>query len=318
MKPDDAAGGVPAPAAGGAPPLAPDARLPVPDAPAAAPDAPEQGAPAPARGPARGPLAEGETVVLLDDRGRRYHVTLRRGRAFQSPRVGLLPHDRIIGQPDGVRLVSAHGVEVVCLRPTLEEALQALPRRTQILFPKDIGLLLLRGSVVPGATVLEAGIGSGALACALLRYLGPGGHLISYEVRPEFARLAQENAARFRAAFGDAGARHTVRIRDVYEGIEERDLDAVILDVPEPWRAVAAAAEGLRAGGALLAWVPTALQLYETARALQEDARFADVAVTETLLRPWDVGPRSARPAHRMVAHTGFLISARRCVPPPP
>lgn len=270
------------------------------------------GAPA---GPARGPLAEGETVVVLDDRGRRYLVTLRRGRVFQTHRVGLLPHERIIGQPEGARLVTERGVEVICLRPTLEEALQTLPRRTQILFPKDIGLILLRANVVPGARVLESGIGSGALACTLLRYLGPGGHLISYELRPEFARLAEENVARFRALFGDSGARHTVRIRDVYEGIEERDLDAVILDVPEPWRAVGAAAEALRSGGVLLAWVPTTLQLYETARALQEDPRFGDVAVSETLLRPWDVGPQTARPAHRMVAHTGFLISARRCVP---
>lgn len=286
--------------------------------PGTAREAPEDGGASlpPAPGPVRGPLAEGETVVVLDDRGRRYHLLLRRGRVFQTHHIGLLPHERIIGQPDGVRLRTERGAEVTCLRPTLEEALQTLPRRTQILFPKDIGLILLRGNVVPGSTVLESGIGSGALACALLRYLGPGGHLISYELRPEFARLAEENVARFRAAFGDAGARHTVRIRDVYEGIEERDLDTVILDVPEPWRAVAGAAEALRPGGVLLAWVPTALQLYETAMALQQDARFADVAVTETLLRPWDVGPQTARPAHRMVAHTGFLISARRAAGP--
>lgn len=274
--------------------------------------------PAAASAGRRMPLCEGERVVVLDDRGRRYHLTLRRGRIFQTHRVGLLPHDRLIGLPEGSRVATERGAVVTVLRPTLEEALQTVPRRTQILFPKDIGLILLRGSVLPGATVLEAGIGSGALAAALLRYLGPDGHLISYEVRPEFAHLAEENLAAFRAAFGDAGARHTIRIRDVYEGIEERDLDTVILDVPEPWRAVGHAADALRPGGSLLCWVPTALQLYEVARALQEDPRYGDVAVSETLLRPWDVGPQTARPAHRMVAHTGFLISARRCLPEQP
>lgn len=263
----------------------------------------------------RQPLQPGEPVLIVDDRGRGYQVRLQAGKMFQTHRIGLLPHDWLIGRPPGVRVRTDRGVTVTCLRPSLEDAILGLKRRTQIIYPKDLGLILIRGNLFPGATVLEAGIGSGASAMIFLRFLGPDGHLISYEQREEFARLARANLDEARALYGDAGARHTVRIADVYQGIEERNVDTVLLDVPEPQRAAPHAAEALRPGGTLLCWLPTALQVYALVRHLQADDRWAAVETTESLLRPWDVAENSIRPAHRMVAHTGFLISARRVVP---
>lgn len=260
----------------------------------------------------REPFRPGEPVLVLDDRGRRYDVVLQPGRVFQTHRIGLLPHDAVIGRPPGVRLYTDRGMPVVCLRATLEDAVLHIKRRTQIIYPKDLGLILIRGNIFPGATVVESGIGSGAAAMTLLRFLGPGGHLISYELREEFARLAGRNLDQARQYWGDSGARHTVRIGNVYDGIEERDVDTVLLDVPEPHRAAPHAAEALRPGGTLLCWLPTALQVYTLVRHLQGDPRWAAVETVELLMRPWDVSENSIRPAHRMVAHTGFLISARR------
>ncbi|HEX6990012.1 MAG TPA: tRNA (adenine-N1)-methyltransferase [Bacillota bacterium] len=262
----------------------------------------------------RQPFRPGEPVIVLDDRGRRYHITLQLGKVFQTHRIGLLPHDAVIGQPPGTRIGTDRGVVVVCLRPTLEDAVLGLKRRTQIIYPKDLGLILVRGDIFPGATVVESGIGSGAAAMVLLRFLGAGGHLISYELREEFARLASRNLEQARSWWGDSGARHTVRIGDVYDGIDERDVDTVLLDVPEPHRAAPHAAAALRPGGTLLCWLPTALQVYALVRHLQQDPRWASIETGEMLMRPWDVAENSVRPAHRMVAHTGFLISARRVV----
>lgn len=266
----------------------------------------------------RQPFRAGEPVLVLDDRGRRYDVVLKPGKVFQTHRIGLLPHDAIIGRPPGARIATDRGVTVVCLRASLEDAVLHIKRRTQIIFPKDLGLILIRGNLFPGATVVESGIGSGAAAMTLLRFLGPDGHLVSYELREEFARLAGRNLDQAREYWGDSGARHTVRIGNVYDGIEERDVDTVLLDVPEPHRAAPHAAEALRPGGTLLCWLPTAIQVYALVRHLQEDPRWAAVETVELLLRPWDVSENSIRPAHRMVAHTGFLISARRVVPGDP
>ncbi len=259
------------------------------------------------------PLAAGELALLVDPRGQRYLVWLQSGRVFHHARYGSLRHEALIGQAPGVRVRTTSGAEFACLRPTLEDFLLGkLERRTQIIYPKDAAQLLLRADVFPGAHVLEAGIGSAAAALVLLRYLGPEGRLVSYERREEFAKRAAETIARVRALYGDSGARHELVIADVYEGIAERGLDVVLLDVPEPWRAAPHAAEALRPGGRLACWVPTALQVHGLVRALQDDPRWAKIETTETLVRPWDVAEQSVRPAHRMVAHTGFMICARR------
>jgi tRNA (adenine57-N1/adenine58-N1)-methyltransferase len=254
------------------------------------------------------PLAAGELVVLIDHKQRRHFVRLRP----HAEAIDGLRHDEVIGQPDGCLLRDRRGRPVWCFRARLEDAVRALPRRTQILYPKDLATILMRADIRPGAAVLEAGLGSGALAAVLLRFLSPGGRLVSYEVREEFARLAERNLAELGLRDGPAAAEHRIELRDVYQGIGERDLDAVILDVPAPERCLAHAAAALRPGGSLLAWLPTALQVHRVGNALQATAWFADLAIDETLQRPWHVGPASVRPVHRMVAHTGFLVSARR------
>ena len=261
------------------------------------------------------PFAEGELCLLIDPKGRRHTLRLDRRQHFHHPRYGRLDHSEIIGKPAGFRLKGLYLSEVVCLRHTLDEYIMSrLKRRTQILYPKDLGPLLLWGDIFPGGRALESGIGSGSATLVLMRYLC-GGELISYERREEFAQLTLRTLSEFQSLYGDLATRHRVELRDVYDGIDERDLDAVLLDVPEPQQAVRHAAQALRPGGSLLCWLPTALQVYTLVRALQEAPCWAEILTREVLVRPWDVSEGSIRPAHRMVAHTGFLIRARRVEP---
>lgn len=261
----------------------------------------------------RAPLRSEELVLMIGPRGRRHLIWLREGGLFHHPHTGHLPHDSIIGRTPGVRFSTEEDVEVVCLRPSLEKyLLRRLRRCTQVIYPKDLGNLLLRGDIYPGARVLEAGLGSGSSAIFLLRFLGPKGQLTSYESREEFAQRAAESIREVQEICGDSGAQHSIAVRDVYKGIDERDLDAVLLDLPEPERALDHVAAALRPGGSLLSWLPTTLQVFGLVRKLQEDPNWAQIETTETLLRSWQVSTSSIRPSHRMVGHTGFLISARR------
>ncbi len=258
---------------------------------------------------------EGDFCLLVDPRGRRHLLQLKSGRHFHHPRYGRLDHTTIIGNPVGVRIRGTHLNDVICLRPTLEEfIMKRLKRQTQIIYPKDLGPLLLAGDIFPSARVLESGIGSGAAAVVLLRYLGFEGRLVSYERREEFAQVALQTIGEAAATFGGHLATHRVEIRDVYEGIEERELDTILLDVPEPHRAVESAALALRPGGTLICWLPTVLQVYGLVRTLQKSECWAEIRTSETLVRPWDVSEDSIRPTQRMVAHTGFMIRARRVV----
>ena len=261
----------------------------------------------------RAPLREGELVLLIGPKNKRHMFQLRPGGLFHHSHTGHVYHDEIVGKPPGCRFLNRQGIPVTCLRPTLERyVLKGLRRRTQIIYPRDSTQILIRGDIYPGARVLEAGLGSGSVALVLLRFLGPQGHLISYERREEFASLAQDSLSEFAALYGASGARHTIILEDVYDGIREEDLDTILLDVPEPERAVDSAAAALRPGGSLLCWLPTALQVYRLVRTLQRDPDWTHVETTESLVRPWHVSEESIRPVHRMVAHTGFLISARR------
>ena len=261
----------------------------------------------------RAPLREGELVLLIGPKNKRHMLQLRPGGLFHHRHTGHVYHDEIVGKPPGCRFLSRQGIPVVCLRPTLERyVLKGLRRRTQVIYPRDSTQILIRGDIYPGARVLEAGLGSGSVALVLLRFLGPEGHLISYERREEFASMAQNSLSEFAGLYGTSGARHTIVLEDVYEGIREQDLDTILLDVPEPERAVESAAAALRPGGSLLCWLPTALQVYRLVRILQRGPEWAHIETTESLVRPWHVSEESIRPVHRMVAHTGFLISARR------
>jgi tRNA (adenine57-N1/adenine58-N1)-methyltransferase len=256
-------------------------------------------------------LRPGEAVLLIDlRRGKRHLVTLRPGQAFHSDR-GFVPHDALVGLPEGTVAVTSRGARYLALRPTLAEYVLEMPRGAQIIYPKDLAAIALFADIGPGQTVVEAGLGSGALTLVLLRLVGPTGRVVSYETREEFARRAQRNVE---ARLG-AGVPLTVRAQDVYLGIEERDVDRVVLDLPEPWRLVDSAAVALRAGGVFCAYVPTVPQAQRVHEALAGHPAFALAETFETLLRPWNIAGPSVRPAHRMVAHTGFLTLARRVSP---
>jgi tRNA (adenine57-N1/adenine58-N1)-methyltransferase len=253
-------------------------------------------------------LRPGDVVLLVDARrGKRHLVTLRAGQAFHSDK-GVLRHDALIGLPEGARVVSSHGAAYLVLRPTLAEYVLEMPRGAQVIYPKDLATIALFADLGPGQTVVEAGLGSGALTMVLLRAVGPTGRVVAYEVREEFARRARRN---IEARLG-SDVPLVVRLEDVYLGLAERAVDRVILDLPEPWRLVAPAGEALRPGGIFCAYVPTVPQAQRVHEALAGHPAFALVETFETLLRPWHIAGPSVRPAHRMVAHTGFLTLARR------
>jgi len=255
-------------------------------------------------------LRAGEVVLLVDlRRGKRHLVTLRLGQAFHSDR-GFIPYDTLVGLPEGTVAVTTRGARYLALRPTLAEYVLEMPRGAQIIYPKDLATIALFADIGPGQTVIEAGVGSGALTLVLLRLVGPTGRVVSYETREEFARRAQRN---IEARLGPVVL--TIRPQDIYLGIEEREVDRVVLDLPEPWRMVEPAAQALRAGGLFCAYVPTVPQSQRVHEALAAHPAFALAETFETLLRPWNIAGPSVRPAHRMVAHTGFLTLARRVQP---
>ena len=262
----------------------------------------------------REPLRENEPVIIIEPKGKKHFLRLRSGDKFHHTRLGHIAHDAIIGSPPGALLQSDLELDAVCLRLTFEDyILKELRRQTSIIHPKDVATLLVRGDLFPGARVLEAGIGSGATAVTLLRYLGPSGELTSYERREEFVELALKNISHAHQLYGDPGAKHDVRVRDIYEdGIEESDLDTVVLDVPEPHRAEQSVLEALRPGGNLLCWLPTVTQIYLLVRQLQQEPCWAVVETRETLERNWQIAKNAMRPYHRMIGHTGFWIRARK------
>ena len=255
-------------------------------------------------------LEPGESVLFIDRKDRQYLTRLRPGSAVQV-RGGRVDADAIIGQPEGLRVRTSMGDVFVVVRPTYAQLIPNLPRKAQVIYPKDAALILLWGDVFPGATVVESGSGPGALTMALLRAVGADGRVITYEIREDHAAMARENVARF---LGDT-PNWEIRTADVFEGIAERDVDRLILDLPEPWRALDAAAGALRPGGVLVSYVPTVLQVKTLVDALEEHRAFGLVETFENLLRFWHVRGMSVRPVHRMVAHTGFLIVARRLAP---
>ena len=257
--------------------------------------------------PRRGEFQAGDLALLIDRKRRRYLIRLELDGAFHT-HMGILSHDDLIGREAGCR-VSIAGHRLLALRPTLSDYILESPRVTQVIYPKDLGAILVYGDIYPGARVLEAGLGSGALTTALLRAVGPTGYVVSYETRPEQAPRALEN---IRTAIGET-PNHEVRSADVYEGMVDGDLDRVVLDVPEPWRAVGHAAESLAPGGILLCFLPTVLQVHRLSEELDRHPCFDMVETIEVIVRPWHVSGRSARPQHRMVAHTGFITTARLC-----
>jgi tRNA (adenine57-N1/adenine58-N1)-methyltransferase len=251
-----------------------------------------------------GPFQAGERILLFDNKDRRYLVTLTAGAEFHT-HSGPVPHEALIGQEEGVVVRSSRGARYTALRPTLAEVVLKMPRGAQVIYPKDLGPLLILADVFPGARILESGLGSGALSMTLLR---AGAVITGYEIREDFAERAQENVAGFLGT--EVLSRYQVQVADVYEGVAETGLDRVVLDLPEPWRVVKAAETALRPGGILVSYLPTIGQV-ATLRESLEHSAFAMAETIEVLQRSWHVEGQSVRPDHRMVAHTGFLTSAR-------
>ena len=261
----------------------------------------------------------------MDHKARRYLVSLTSGGSFHT-HAGIVSHDSIIGRQEGSSISGSTGRTFLVVRPTLADVVVKMPRGAQVIYPKDLGAILLAADAGPGMVVLEAGVGSGALSMALLR---AGCTVVGYELREDFALRARANVADWvgepageglagRQARSDAGghSRYHVEIRDVYEGISQTALDRVVLDVPEPWRVIPHAEEALRPGGILCCYLPTINQTSRLRTSLRM-SRFGLEQTFEVLHRSWHVEDRSVRPDHRMVAHTGFITSARLLVDPP-
>jgi tRNA (adenine57-N1/adenine58-N1)-methyltransferase catalytic subunit len=255
-----------------------------------------------------GLFTDGEVIVLVDKVGRRHWVRLHAGERH-SLHSGLIQHDDLIGRPEGVVVTTQMGARLLAVRPTFAEQVTGRRRQTQPIYPKDLGAILVGADIYPGARVLEAGTGTGALTMAALRAVGAGGEVVSYEAREEFHEAAKRAIV---DTMGSLPANLTLKLGDVYLGVEEREMDRVLLDLPEPWQAVPGARAALRAGGIVFAHCPNVSQVQRFFDCLREVRGFGMLEAYELLQRGWTVRGRSMRPSHRMVAHTGFLCFARR------
>lgn len=256
-------------------------------------------------------LRDGERIHLVDRKGRVYPLTLRAGKTYQHSGQ-TIAHDALIGREDGCAVTLTGGAKFVVLRPTLAEYIMKMPRGAQVIYPKDLATILLWADIYPGATVVEAGIGSGALTMTLLRAVGETGRVVSYEIRDDFAERGLENVALYLGKV----SHHILRRKDIALGIEETEIDRLVLDLPEPWRVVPEAERALRTGGIFVSYLPTVPQVVKVTEALQGSGAFGLIETFETFQRPWNIEGRSVRPALRMVAHTAFLTVARKLVTP--
>ena len=253
-------------------------------------------------------FSDNELALLMDRKERRYLVTLESGKTFHS-HLGQLPHNDLIDNTVGGWYKTDRGHVLLAIRPSLADYVVEMPRGPQIIYPKDLGTIITLADIFPGATVIEAGLGSGSLTTALLRAVGNTGQVISYDVNESTIDKALNNIQRVVPDTSNL----TIKIGDIYQGIIETQVDRVVLDVPEPWQAVKSVGDSLVMGGRFLSFLPTVLQVHELSGQLRDDGRFQMISTIETLLRSWHVSERSVRPDHRMVAHSGFLTTAVRC-----
>jgi tRNA (adenine57-N1/adenine58-N1)-methyltransferase catalytic subunit len=276
----------------------------------------------------RGPLRAADLVQLTDPKGRRHLITLADGQSFHTHR-GSLAHDDLIGMPEGSVVRSSGGTPYVALRPLLADFTLGMGRGAAVVYPKDAAHILAFADIYPGARVLEAGAGSGALSCWLLRAVGEGGLVASYERRADFAEVARRNVERFfggphpawRLTVGDLADADSADADSTDPDSTKASFDRVVLDMLAPWEHADTAASKLRPGGLVCCYVATTTQLSRIAEALREQGSFDEPAAWESLIRGWHVEGLAVRPEHRMIGHTGFLVTARRLadgVTPPP
>lgn len=273
-------------------------------------------APGPGTGPGAGPFRPGDRVQITDPKGRRHTVVLQPGKQFHTHQ-GAIEHDALIGSPEGVVVTSTGGTAYLAFRPLLADFVLSMPRGASVVYPKDAAMIVGYADIYPGATVIEAGAGSGALSCWLLRAVGEAGLVLSYERRADFADVAKANVARF---FGQLPPSWQLIPGDLVTALQQepparpvdRPVDRVVLDMLAPWECLQAVAPVLRPGGLVCSYVATTTQLSRIVEALRDDGRFAEPAPWETLLRTWHVEGLAVRPDHRMVGHTGFVVTARR------
>lgn len=258
-----------------------------------------------------GPFVEGEWVRLSDAKGRKHNIQLEVGREF-STKKGQIRHDDIIGQPEGIVITSSLDGQYQVFRPLLSEYVVSMPRGAAVIYPKDAAHIITLADIYPGARVVEAGAGSGALTAYLLRAVGPEGHVGSYELREEFAETARRNVEQVTAGGHPAWQ---LTVGDVREVMSEPEVDRLILDMVDPWTCVPLAAERLVPGGVICAYVATTTQLSLFVETLREDGGFTEPVAWETLQRQWHLEGLAVRPDHKMIGHTAFLVTARRMAP---
>lgn len=251
---------------------------------------------------------DGDVAQLVGLRHKHFILMLKAGSKFESHR-GIILHDELIGKPWGTQVFSHIGSPFYLLQPSLGDLLIDMPRTTQILYPKDIGFIFVTMGIGPGQKVMEAGTGSGSMTTALAFAVGPDGHVISYEVKPDVQNLARKNLTRL-----GLESRVEFKLRDITEGFDETDADAFFLDVPNPYDYTNQVRNAIKPGGFLCCLLPTMNQVEKTLIALRQ-TNFAFVEVCETLLRFYQAEPNRLRPTDRMVAHTGYLIFARKIEP---
>lgn len=260
----------------------------------------------------RGPLRAGDRVQLTDPRGRLHTITLAAGATFHTHK-GWFSHDLLIGADEGSVVTSSGGVEYLAVRPLLADYVLSMPRGAAVVYPKDAGQVVAMADIYPGARVVEAGVGSGALTMSLLRAVGDDGELHSIERREDFAAIARANVEGF---FGGPHPAWTLSVGDLSDVLPQTaapgTVDRVVLDMLAPWENLEAVAGALTPGGVLIAYVATTTQLSRLAEDLRDDGRFTEPQAWESMVRGWHLEGLAVRPQHRMIGHTGFLLTTRR------
>lgn len=247
--------------------------------------------------------------MLIDRRGRQYMVKLTNGEVFNSHN-GHFKHDSLLNKPPGSWIKTSQGNLMLALYPTMGDFTKLMPRTATVVYPKDLGAILVSGDIFPGAKVLEAGCGSGAVTISLMRAVGDKGHVYSYDIREDMIDRARRNVEEMLPGMTNV----SIQLGDVSNIIEHDDLDRIVLDLPEPWKVVENASKSLVLGGIFVSFLPTILQVHELSETLKVNPNFSLVETSELMVRSWHVAQRSIRPDHRMIGHTGFITTARKCV----